>query len=168
MIPQPPGTVRCLQFPELSYSLYQGLSKLQWAIGAGFTDPGAHSSLFQTQAYSDHSSFATKSHALFCRPYTKGRDWYDFVWYINRSVLPELELLARALEQQGPWAGQNVQVSPEWYVEQMEVRIAEIDWGEARSDVERFVPAREQEGLSLWSADFFLYQLRRLAELIKK
>jgi len=32
------------------------------------------------------SNFALKIHALLCRPYLKGRDWYDFSWYISRKV----------------------------------------------------------------------------------
>jgi hypothetical protein len=32
------------------------------------------------------SLFASKSHALLCRKYVKGRDWYDFVWYVSRKV----------------------------------------------------------------------------------
>jgi len=30
------------------------------------------------------SLFAGKIHALLCREYLKGRDWYDFVWYTSR------------------------------------------------------------------------------------
>jgi len=40
--------------------------------------------------------------ALLARRYTKGRDWYDFVWYINKKIHPDLALLRNALEQQGP------------------------------------------------------------------
>ena len=32
------------------------------------------------------SGLATKSHALLCRNYTKGRDWYDFVWYVGKRT----------------------------------------------------------------------------------
>ena len=112
------------------------------------------------------SGFATKSHALLCRGYTKGRDWYDFLWYVSKKVAPELQLLANALRQQGPWAGQTLEVTAAWYLEVMRARIEEIDWEAARSDVERFVPSREHESLALWKPDLFLYQLDRLAEYL--
>ena len=32
------------------------------------------------------SLLAGKIHALLCRPYTKGRDWYDFIWYAARKT----------------------------------------------------------------------------------
>ncbi len=34
------------------------------------------------------SNFALKIHALLCRGYLKGRDWYDFSWYVSNGVLP--------------------------------------------------------------------------------
>jgi len=34
------------------------------------------------------SGFATKLHALLCRVYVKGPDWYDFIWYVSRRINP--------------------------------------------------------------------------------
>ena len=114
------------------------------------------------------SSFASKSHALLCRQYTKGRDWYDLLWYISKGVRPEFTHLSHALEQQGPWAGKAVQVTPEWYLEVLRDRIEKIDWEEAKADISRFVTSREQQSIALWSRDFFLYQVERLAGQIKE
>lgn len=36
------------------------------------------------------SNFALKIHALLCRPYLKGRDWYEFNWYVKQRVQPNL------------------------------------------------------------------------------
>lgn len=109
------------------------------------------------------SGFATKSHALLCRGYAKGRDWYDLLWYVARRAAPDLNLLRNALLQQGPWAGEPVQITPVWFVDALRARIDEIDWEEARADVARFVPASEQEGLDLWSRELFLFQVEQLA-----
>jgi predicted nucleotidyltransferase component of viral defense system len=108
------------------------------------------------------SGFALKLHALLCRSYVKGRDWYDFVWYVARKTRPDLDLLRNALHQQGPWAGQPITVTGHWVRENMETAIRRIDWVAARDDVQRFLPLSEQEGLRAWSADFFLYHLARL------
>lgn len=113
------------------------------------------------------SGFALKSHALLCRGYVKGRDWYDFLWYVSRKMVPQLGLLANALGQQGPWAGQGISVTPEWYLAAMRERIGTLDWAAARADVERFLPAREQQSLALWTPEFFHYQLDRLGELLR-
>ena len=108
------------------------------------------------------SGFALKLHALLCRSYVKGRDWYDFVWYVARKIKPDLDLLRHALHQQGPWAGQTVTVTRRWVDENMEAVIRRIDWGTARADIQRFLPLREQAGLRAWSTDFFLNQLARM------
>lgn len=112
------------------------------------------------------SGFGAKSHALLCRDYIKGRDWYDFLWYASRRIVPNLELLGNALEQQGPWSGQNLRIDGDWYLDAMKRRIESIDWTAAREDVQRFVMSREQPSLDLWTQDLFLQQLERLAEVL--
>lgn len=113
------------------------------------------------------SGFGTKSHALLCRSYVKGRDWYDLLWYIERGVVPDLALLQNALEQLGPWAGKKVEVDARWYLDAMRARIEGIDWRAARADVVRFVPAREQEEIELWGRELFLHELGRLARRMR-
>jgi hypothetical protein len=76
-----------------------------------------------------------KLHALLCRSYVKGRDWYDFVWYVARGVRPDLELLRNALHQQGPWAGQQTSVTWPWLIANLRTVIGRIDWAIARQDV---------------------------------
>ena len=108
------------------------------------------------------SGFATKSHALLCRTYTKGRDWYDLVWYVGRRIEPNLELLANALLQQGPWKNEKQEITVTWLLNALRDKIGTIDWRVARSDVQRFLPTKEQEGLQVWSENFFLHQVARL------
>jgi hypothetical protein len=111
--------------------------------------------------------FGTKAHALLCRRYVKGRDWYDFVWYTSRKIKPDLELLQNALFQQGPWAGRPLEMTPEWFFDNMGAAIRRVDWKEASSDVRRFVPTVEQPGLDAWSTEFFLYQLEQLKRTMR-
>jgi predicted nucleotidyltransferase component of viral defense system len=53
------------------------------------------------RCYDMPSLMAGKLHALITRRYTKGRDWYDFLWYSARRppVEPNLVLLQNALDQ---------------------------------------------------------------------
>jgi predicted nucleotidyltransferase component of viral defense system len=50
------------------------------------------------------SLMAGKVHALLTRPFLKGRDWYDLVWYLTKRpiIKPNLTLLEKALEQTSP------------------------------------------------------------------
>lgn len=108
------------------------------------------------------SNFALKTHALLCRPYLKGRDWYDFGWYITQGVTPNLKLLSNALVQYGPWQGQELDVNTEWLVKTLSDKITSIDWKDAAADVERFLKPVEQKSLSLWSDRFFLSKLQQI------
>ena len=69
--------------------------------------------LMAMQCYNLSSLMAGKIHALCCRQYTKGRDWYDFMWYRARipKVEPNLNLLQNALNQtlDKPWPAKNWQ-----------------------------------------------------------
>jgi len=109
------------------------------------------------------SLFAGKLHALLCREYLKGRDWYDFVWYTARRTPANYALLSSALDQTGLWKGKNVKADRAWCLEQLQGRIKAIDWKQAREDVRRFIKSNEQPSLELWNAEFFQTQATKLA-----
>ena len=109
------------------------------------------------------SLFAGKIHALLCRDYLKGRDWYDFIWYTARKTSINHGLLASALKQQGPWQGQDLNVNDAWCSAQIRNVIMEIDWKQARQDVQRFVKPHELPSLELWTRDYFLQQCNKIA-----
>ena len=108
------------------------------------------------------SLFAGKLHALLCREYLKGRDWYDFIWYTARRTPVNYPLLTAALHQAGPWQGVGVAADIAWCTTQLEQKIESTDWGQARRDVHRFLKLQELPSLELWSREFFLGQCRKL------
>ena len=114
------------------------------------------------------SNFSLKIHALLCRPYLKGRDWYDFAWYVAQGVTPNLLLLQNALIQYGPWKNQELNIQHEWLVTALTEKIKSINWGDAVSDVEPFMKAIEKQSLKLWSERFYISKLNKLDELIQE
>jgi predicted nucleotidyltransferase component of viral defense system len=108
------------------------------------------------------SLFAGKIHALLCREYIKGRDWYDFIWYTSQSVDVNIDFLTSAINQLGPWRGQEIAVEKDWLLGQLEKKINSIDWRQATEDVRLFVRANEQSSLDLWCEELFLHQLKKL------
>jgi Nucleotidyl transferase AbiEii toxin, Type IV TA system len=109
------------------------------------------------------SNFALKIHALLCRGYLKGRDWYDFSWYVSKGVSPNLQHLGAALVQAGPWAGQgDLKIDKGWLEEALRTTIASIDWKEATADVARFLRPSEAKSLALWDERFFLAKLSKM------
>lgn len=110
------------------------------------------------------SNFALKIHALLCRGFLKGRDWFDFSWYVSRAVPPNLALLRNALVQAGPWAGhETIVVDMAWLQGSLEDTIRRIAWKEAAEDVRRFLRPAELKSVELWSERFFLAKLEKLA-----
>jgi len=110
------------------------------------------------------SLFAGKLHALLCRNYLKGRDWYDFIWYTARSTPINHELLSAALDQQGPWKNQALRSDNAWCIEQLRAMIVKLDWAQARRDVQRFLKPHELPSLGLWTPEYFLQQCTKLGE----
>ena len=117
---------------------------------------------FSVTAHDLPSLFAGKSHALLCRDYIKGRDWFDFLWYVGQKVKPNLKLLSNALEQLGPWKGRGLRADMSWYGKEMASRIKEIDWEKAKADVQRFLRPADVKTLELWNENFFLGRLEQL------
>jgi hypothetical protein len=84
------------------------------------------------------SLLAGKLHAVLSRPWAKGRDLYDLVWYLADRTwpAPNLDLLNAALAQT-EWKG-LVLTAATWR-EQLRQRIDTLDWEKARADVRPFL-----------------------------
>lgn len=108
------------------------------------------------------STFAGKLHALLCRPYLKGRDWYDFSWYVMRNTQINCNYLQHALKQTGPYQGKKLTVNKNWLIEIIQQKISEIPWDKAQADVNRFIKPAEIDSIHLWSKAFFMSRLAKL------
>lgn len=108
------------------------------------------------------SLFAGKMHALLCRKYVKGRDWYDFLWYATRSTRPNFELLSSALDQNGPWAGKELAVDRLWCGRELAAKLEMLDFMKLREDMKRFLKPVEVASLNLWTREFFLDRVDKL------
>lgn len=113
------------------------------------------------------SNFSLKIHALLCRGFLKGRDWYDFGWYVAKGVSPNLAHLQAALHQYGPWSDQDkLVIDASWMKAALGAAIAKIDWAGAADDVSRFLRATEAKSLDLWGERFFIAKLDKLLTTI--
>lgn len=108
--------------------------------------------------------FAGKIHSLLCRPFVKGRDWYDFSWYISQRTSANSLFLKSALKQHGPWKDQNINIDHEWLINTLTDRIKSIDWADTIADIAPFLKQeKSMEIKDLWSKEFFLAKLKKLA-----
>jgi hypothetical protein len=92
--------------------------------------------------YDIPSLMAGKIHALLTRKYTKGRDWYDLMWYrgLRPPAEPNLRLLQNALDQT---QGQGIYSANQWQ-KLLSEKVQTLDCTALVSDVENFLE-RHQE-----------------------
>jgi hypothetical protein len=91
-------------------------------------------------------------HALVYRAWknrVKGRDWYDFEWYVrNRVPLDFHHLQERTLQ------FNNERISRESFMEQLQHRLSTADINQVKSDVTPFI--KNSKDMDIWSNDYFL------------
>ena len=113
---------------------------------------------FQTRCLTLPCLYAGKMHALVFRAWKnriKGRDWYDFEWYIRHNVpLNFSQLQLRANEFNGLELTRNL------FFEKLRERLATADIDMVKQDVEPFVIDKRE--LDIWSNDYFLQLADRI------
>lgn len=125
--------------------------------------PGAHCEVqtllvpipFQVKLFTLPSLFAGKLHAILCRNWkvrVKGRDFYDFVWYLGRNTPCHLAHLQQRMEQTGHWDPSR-KLDLDALRERLRERFAAVDFEQAKADVRPFI--RDIDELALWSKPFF-------------
>ncbi len=114
---------------------------------------------FMARCFTLPCLFAGKMHALVFRAWknrVKGRDWYDFEWYVRNGIpLDFAHLQERVMEFNGE------RMSLPCFQGLLRERLATVDIGQVKADVLPFV--RNPRELDIWSNDYFL----RLAELVR-
>lgn len=57
--------------------------------------------IFEIKHFDLPSLFAGKLHAILCRKFNRGRDYYDLIWYLTKfkNLQPNLEMLKNAIAQ---------------------------------------------------------------------
>jgi len=121
---------------------------------------------FSVAAHDLPSCFAGKLHAVLCRKYTKGRDWYDLNWYIKRNTIPNFNLLKNAIEQYGPWQGRTINMTSDWLIHALSEKIKTIDWSIVANDVAPFLSPLEKNSLKAWGYDFFMNQIQLFEKIL--
>lgn len=114
---------------------------------------------FMTRCFTLPDLFAGKMHALVYRAWknrVKGRDWYDFEWYVRKGVsLDFTHLHERALQ------FNEEDITKESFLEKLNERLATADINQVKADVLPFI--RNQKELEIWSNDYFL----QLAKMVR-
>ena len=109
---------------------------------------------FMVRCFTLPDLYAGKMHALVYRAWqrrVKGRDWFDFEWYVRNGVpLSFRHLQERIREFNGAI------VSPEEFMDQLRKKIVETDIENVKQDVIPYSVPNQQRDLDIWSNEYFL------------
>ncbi len=110
----------------------------------------------QIKIYDKESLFAGKIHAILCRNWktrTKGRDLYDYIFFLANNTKVNLELVKNKLIESN-YINANDKFSIDDLKNLLINKFRKIDYIEAKEDVIPFI--KNTESLNIWSSEFFI------------
>jgi len=155
--------------PEVKKIISNQVTKVKFevdvnpALGATYEEKlEAFPSLHYVTAFDGPSLFAGKAHALICRAWknrVKGRDLYDYLFYIEKDIPLNLSYLKSKLVQSGRIQATDP-FGKEEVVSLLKERFSSIDFAEASKDALPFL--FEKQEVSNWSEKLFFDSLSLL------
>lgn len=111
---------------------------------------------YSVKLYDEASLFSGKIHAIICRSWksrVKGRDLYDYVFYLSKNTkFNLLHLREKLIESE--FISRDIEITCDSVKEMLINRFNEIDYNAAKADVIPFI--KDTSVLDLWSKDFFI------------
>jgi len=114
---------------------------------------------FPVLTYHQSDLFAGKLHACLYRAWKnriKGRDWFDFVWFIQKNIPLNFDHFKRLAKH----IGDREFLTKEDLFTELSQKITSINWELAKKDVERFIP--DPRTVALWSSELFLGLIKHI------
>ena len=110
---------------------------------------------YEVNLYDAPSLFAGKVHAVICRAWknrVKGRDLYDYVFYLARGTKLNIRHLGERLKESG-YLTESAACTLSDVKQMLSGRFDSIDYEQAKRDVIPFI--RNKDKIELWSPEFF-------------
>lgn len=110
---------------------------------------------YSVKLYDESSLFSGKIHAMICRLWksrVKGRDLYDYIFYLSRKTKFNLPHLREKLIDSG-FINKDTEITCDDVKEMLINRFNEIDFNDAKNDVIPFI--KDSSGLDIWCKEFF-------------
>lgn len=118
------------------------------------------------------SSFAGKMDAIIHRQWgnkrMKGRDWYDFLWYMRKGTELDIYWLESRLRAKGS-LDPDQRLTPEFLGELYEKKAESIDVSEILLDVQSFMTdGLEKKSSHSWTTEMFVLQKGKLVDAARR
>ncbi len=111
-----------------------------------------HPFSFMTRCFTLPDLYAGKMHALVFRSWknrVKGRDWYDFEWYVRNGVRLDFNHLQERIRDFN-----GLEINKEDFIKLLKEKIISTDIDMVKQDVVPFV--KNIDNLQIWSTDYFI------------
>ncbi len=110
---------------------------------------------FYVKCFDQPSLFAGKMHALLFRKWknrVKGRDWYDWEWFVRKGVPLNLSHFLQRARDTGDWTKKSI--SKKQFLQLLTEKINTASFENIKADVRPFIKDAKQ--LDIWSKQYFL------------
>lgn len=117
---------------------------------------------FMVRTYSLPDLYAGKMHAILFRAWknrVKGRDWYDFEWFVRNNYPLNFSHLLNRINQLSPL--KTDELTTESFKLFLKDKISRTNFDLAKKDVQPFI--KNPEVLAIWSSEYF----NQIADLIQ-
>lgn len=122
---------------------------------------------YEIQIFDEATLFAGKIHAILCREYAhrvKGRDYYDYLFYVGKDSKINLKYLENKLKNTGGKIDNNESLTLEKVKTLLKEKFENTDYESAKKDVANFI--YDKESLNFWKKELFISTIDSLS--IKK
>lgn len=116
---------------------------------------------FMVRCYTLPDLYAGKMHAFLFRAWksrVKGRDWYDFEWYVRNNIALNFRYLQQRAEQINTIKNDDFTI--DIFKDLLKEKILKTDINSVKNDVRPFIKNRAE--MDIWSADYFLQLVDRI------
>ncbi len=118
---------------------------------------------YEVRVFDESTLFAGKIHALICRNYknhVKGRDYYDYLFYISKGSKFNLEYLKNKLNNTNNELLENGELTLNKIKELLKNKFETVNYDLAKQDVSNFI--KDVDKINLWKKELFLSTLDEL------
>lgn len=118
---------------------------------------------YEVQVFDEATLFAGKIHAILCREYkhhVKGRDYYDYLFYVGKGSKVNLKYLENKLKNSGGKISDNELLTINKVKELLKERFEITDYESAKEDVSSFIS--DIDSVKLWKKELFISTLDNL------
>lgn len=116
---------------------------------------------FSVRIFTLPDLYAGKMHALVYRAWQrriKGRDWYDFEWYVRNGLALDFNHLQARIKE---FSGEDV--NRDQFMQKLRNKLATSNIDNVKQDVLPYISHEQRRELDFWSNNYFL----QLADMIK-